>query len=479
MKKFIVFAVVLTLLVPSLALAAAEFSLGGFIKLDSFWDSTQEGKNMNTAISRSSQPTFNHGRTKFTAQGSRFNLTIKGPDLWGAKTTGFLEMDFDAAEVGAATTAGVGIANNASQGYTPRLRHAMFRFNWPETELLFGQYWSMFCEWYPELAEDGPFQGTGAPTARIPQIRFTQQFLGWGTAAILVGEANGASLGQTYSGVDNSGESTAAPQVQAKLQYQQDLWGKAAYYGTPTPFTAKLTAGWQRTTSAQNSALAVETFGPGTFSNPFNISVGHSTLDPWLAMFSMFVPVIPTHSANLAGTASILTQWWIGAGVDVFGISGGGNYFRFNNNRRNILSYDYTLQERFGGEVQAQYYFTNQWFLTVAYGLSKSIGLSQSDTSKFASRGTAGALLNQPGYTTAFTGDTLKTWQQAEAILWYRPIQAIKFGLEYAYGYTAWFQSTGSLGAGATSPFTTVAAPINAANVGNAHRVEFVGFFYF
>ena len=36
---------ILALLAPSIALAATEFSLGGFIKLDTFWDSTQEGKN--------------------------------------------------------------------------------------------------------------------------------------------------------------------------------------------------------------------------------------------------------------------------------------------------------------------------------------------------------------------------------------------------------------------------------------------------
>ncbi len=40
MKKFIVFAVVLALLVPAMAMVAAtEFSLGGFIKMDAMWDS--------------------------------------------------------------------------------------------------------------------------------------------------------------------------------------------------------------------------------------------------------------------------------------------------------------------------------------------------------------------------------------------------------------------------------------------------------
>ena len=186
---------------------------------------------------------------KFTAQGSRFNFTIKGPKLWGATTTGYLEMDFDVSEQGA-TAAGVpALANTASSSnnYMPRLRHAMFRFNWPETELLFGQYWSMFCEFYPELVEDGPMQGTGMPTARLPQIRLTQKFLGWGEAALLVGSANNTANGQVYSTSDTSGQSAETPQVQAKLQYQQDLWGKAAYYGKPMPFTARLIGGWQRT----------------------------------------------------------------------------------------------------------------------------------------------------------------------------------------------------------------------------------------
>ena len=71
----------------------------------------------------------------------------------------------------------------------------MFRFNWPTSELLFGQYWSMFCEYYSEMAEDGPLQMTGTPTARLAQIRFTQKFLGDWTVAGLIGDPNQATLG--------------------------------------------------------------------------------------------------------------------------------------------------------------------------------------------------------------------------------------------------------------------------------------------
>jgi hypothetical protein len=132
------------------------------------------------------------------------------------------------------------------------------------------------------------------------------------------------------------------------------------------------------------------------------------------------------------------------------------------------------LQTRFGGQVQGQYYFTNQWFLTAAYGLSKNVGLDAGDRNL-----SAVSAANPNGYTTAFTAAAPKTWQQAELCLWYRPIQAIKFGLEYAYGYTSWFQNTTATATGTSAPTAFTASPFNAGNVGNAHRVEFVGFFYF
>ncbi|MCX5893059.1 MAG: hypothetical protein NTW80_08840 [Deltaproteobacteria bacterium] len=96
MKKTILVLVVLALLVPASAFAATEFSLlGGFIKLDSFWDSTQNNKNSLFVIQRNNDSLNHHGRFFMTAQGSRFNFTIKGPKLWGATTTGFIEMDWD------------------------------------------------------------------------------------------------------------------------------------------------------------------------------------------------------------------------------------------------------------------------------------------------------------------------------------------------------------------------------------------------
>jgi len=472
MKKILVFAVLLALLLPTMALAAAEFTLGGFVKLDAFWDSTQESKNMLTPILRNNDPTFHHGRMKFTAQGSRFNLTIKGPNLWGAKTSGFIEMDFDSEqELGG----GSANADSASQNYKPRLRHAMFRFNWPTTELLFGQYWSFFSEFYSENVQDGPMMGHGMPTARLPQIRVTQTFLDGFTIAGLVGQANNiaGALGPGYTAPSNSGEDGEMPQVQAKLMYQKDLWGKAAYYGAPMPFTARVVAGWQRnslrnsTNAFAQQAFATNTFGQNNFGVANGFLANHQYLNPWMILANTFLPIIPTHSANLAGTASLSAQAYIGQGLGAFGEGMGNDVCAIFKNQvlvgpgNQSLFYDQELYRKFGGYVQGQYYFTNHWFANVTAGFSRIYGVDRGINIAAISAG------NPTGYVWA-GGDQPSSWTEVDFTLWYRPIQAFKFGLQYAWQRTSWLQvtSTGAVGA-------------NTSNVGNASRVEFVGFFYF
>ena len=153
--------------------------------------------------------------------------------------------------------------------------------------------------------------------------------------------------GATYNDANNchynNGQYAETPQVQAKVTYAHDFWGKAAYYGKPIPFTAQIVAGWQRNVQ-RGSTFAVSALnGPnntGFFSGingaafgTGNVNVQNQYVNPWLLMGSLFIPVIPTNSANLAGTASILTQWWVGQGVEAFGFTGtGGNMFKLNNN---------------------------------------------------------------------------------------------------------------------------------------------------
>ena len=84
------------------------------------------------------------------------------------------------------------------------------------------------------------------------------------------------------------------------------------------------------------------------------------------------------------------------------------------------------MLQKFGGFVEGQYYFTNQWFVNALYAFSKAFNVSRSQAN-------FGLPLLGSARSSAFTGDNATTIQQMEATLWYRPIQAIKFGLQYSY----------------------------------------------
>ncbi len=444
MKKFIVLAVALALLAPASVFAATEFSLGGFIKLNTFWDSTQNNSNLVSPVNRDNDPNFHHGRFNMKAQETRFSFTIKGPKVFGAVFTGFLEMDFDGTTDSAAVT--------SSGTWNTRLRHAMFRLTWPETELMMGQYHSIFATWSVDAAESSALQMTGTVTARLPQIRLTQKFAGDWSVAGLVGLANSANLTSSapYSTNANNGSAAETPQIEGMVKYEHDWWGKAPYFGTPTPFTAQVTAGWQRAVNRSLAAGAgtMRAFGQDDYVAGAAGTVNQQYVNPWMVQGTLFIPVISTHSANLAGTASILTQWFIGRGVEAFGVAGNSsNLFTLQANG----TYDVSLLNRFGGFVQGEYYFTNQWYLNAAYGISRCYGVNRDSDFLFNA--------------TANTADQFRTMQQVDATLWYRPIQALKFGVQYAFARTDWFQKT------------TTGTQIS--DVGNEHRVQCVGFFFF
>jgi hypothetical protein len=522
-KTILVLAIVALVGLPMAAMGAVssptspgaiEFTLGGYVKMETDWDSTQNNLNCVAPIARSNDPSGQHGRLKFSANNSRFNFTVKGPKVFGATLTGFLEFDCGANS---------GNYNQTDTTSVFRMRHAMFRLNWPETELMLGQYWGFFSEFGTEVAQDGGLQNIGWFNQRMPQVRVTQKFLGAYTVSAMIAaptnmydSANQAAF-QTWNaqvanaatgGVTNlPGETSETPQVQLKAAYEADLWGKAAYLGVPKGFTAQVNAGWQRTRyrSALMTAGTYYTFGqdqfqllgqPNNFRDPYIRNTQY--LDPWVVQANLFIPVLATTTANLAGTASILASWYIGAGVDAFG--GGnpsnGSYLVFD--KQGMITaaapmvaagplgrgdaanlYKRRLKESFGGYVQAQYYFTNQWYLNFVYGMNRAFNVT---------RGMNAACVtptNPQGYTIAMPADLYNLWQQYNLTLWYRPIQALKFGVEYAYTRTHWFQRTtaGQIWNGnpANPAFANPAVPGGSeiSSMGESHRVMFAGFFYF
>lgn len=144
----------------------------GFVKNDFFFDthenvSIREGHFLlyptNTLKDAKGSIINNELNFNFLSIQTRLTGKITGPDAFGAKTSGLIEADFFGNE-----------NTNFSDLNGFRLRHAVVKLNWKNTELLTGQYWHpLFVpECFPAVISfntGAPFQ----PFSRNPQIRIS------------------------------------------------------------------------------------------------------------------------------------------------------------------------------------------------------------------------------------------------------------------------------------------------------------------
>lgn len=188
--------------------------LSGYVKNDIMYDSRQTvapreghfllypeapkfdrfGKDANAS------PNFN-----MLAIQSRLHGDITGPDAFGAKTSGMMEAEF------------FGHKDADINGF--RLRHAIIKLNWSNTELLFGQTWHpLFVQsCFPSTVSfntGAPFQ----PFSRNPQLRLTHKMGDFKFLVAAIAQRDFASPGGS-SLLRNS----ALPNFNAQVHYEKDF----------------------------------------------------------------------------------------------------------------------------------------------------------------------------------------------------------------------------------------------------------------
>jgi len=145
-------------------------SFSGFVKTDLMFDSRQtinsrEGHFLlfpaNQSLDKNGADINAKSSFNSLALQSRLIGKIKGPDAFGANTSGMIEGEF------------FGTSDGDANGF--RLRHAYVSLKWKSTTLLIGQTWHpMFVvEAFPQTVSfntGAPFQ----PFSRNPQVRLTQ-----------------------------------------------------------------------------------------------------------------------------------------------------------------------------------------------------------------------------------------------------------------------------------------------------------------
>jgi hypothetical protein len=147
----------------------------GFVQAHFIHDSTQSFAEVagNSIIARGEEYAGRHGRTMFSARGSRVGLALAAPELSGIRTSAVLEADFFGSQPATAPEA---------QLFTSpvlRLRHAMMKIQSAYVDVLAGQYWHLFGwqgAFHPSTVE---IQGLpGQVFGRAPQLRVSRTFKG-------------------------------------------------------------------------------------------------------------------------------------------------------------------------------------------------------------------------------------------------------------------------------------------------------------
>jgi hypothetical protein len=454
MKRIFLIALAAAVLLsmPLTAQAKVEFELGGYIRMDAYWYS-QNGfsTTMSGFSARDNVAGANHGKFFMNANASRFNFTMKGPEIWGGgKVTGFIEVDFDGSDTIVAGTTGTSTNDSSFSQAKLRLRHAMFKINWPDREVMFGQYWSINSEMTPETTDSGAYCLYGATQLRIPQVRYTQKFTDEFNASLAIEDPINGRWGLNVNSANPiEAETSEVPMVEAKIRYEQDLYGKAAWYGKPRGFYVGVGAGYLRTRSQAGNpyttwnALGNNAYYAFTAAQNLLPLTNNNYADHWLFLIENFTPIIPTTGKDLSGTMSLAHQWWIGQGVSAWRLDLPANdrYFTFGGVNGANLNYTLQFIKRYGGWAQLQYYWTNEIFTNLNFGFEKAFGFSGMNRDNWLRLfGLPGSL----GYTYANgTGiDPVDSSWRAGITQWYQPVKAVKFGLQYNYFRTNYFQNT-------------------------------------
>ncbi len=460
MKKtwLLVLAVAVLVCLPLTAQAKTEFELGGYIRLDAMWNS-QQGINYalsNYSVRNNAANGGNHGKFMMNANATRFNFTVKGPELWGGKVTGFIEVDFDGGDtvnigraIGGRQNSWVAV-NDSSFGQAKlRLRHAMFKMAWSDREIIFGQFWSINSEMIPDTADSGAYCLYGSTQLRIPQVRYTQKFGNGFDASLAIEAPQNGRWGLNVDATNQiEGEVSETPMVEAKVRFEQDLYGKAAWMGKPRGFYVGVGAGYLRTRSAPVNFAAGDwqTWGQINFQAPgVAMNVNQSQYqNHWLVLIENFTPIIPTTTKSLAGTLGLGHQWWIGQGVSAWRLDlpGSDRFYTFRGFEAVPGNFNYNLNfvKRYGGHAQLQYYWTEEIYTNINFGFQKAWGINQQRDAFLAA-----AMAGNPAgfvYANPLGYDTIVSAWRAGVTQWYRPIPAVKFGLQYTYMRTNYFQNT-------------------------------------
>ncbi len=415
MKRLFLFMLAICLTLPALANGGTvesryDVTFGGFVKYDLGWNSQNYHADPVVAARSSTDAKSvladDYSNTFQSGAETRLNFLVKGPELWGAKTSAFVEGDFRGVTTG-----------NAYGGFM--LRHAFMTLKWDSAELMIGQNWQQWGMPYY-----GAWIGTSNYTQflrgiRTPQIAFRYFFNKEFNAMIGITSAAEWSGTGTFPYVQQYNDDYARsnwPGFMGEIAFWSDRCGKigannlkfglGAYYGKQKKIYDTVTG---------TGAATLVTSTAGTYKD--------DTINAWIAAFRYSVPIIPEKQGNKATALLLNGNFFIGQNVQENGWMGltnnvsQGSFWGPNN--------EASAPTMFGLFSQLSFWFTDKLSINGLYGYLK---YNYSSWGRGAAAD-AGAQARR---------DLPNMIQQYGATLLWDATQAIRFGLEWTNIFTSY-----------------------------------------
>jgi hypothetical protein len=311
MKKLVIVAIAVLLALPVMSFAGSatstwDLTINGYVGVFAQWadqETAMWGPATNAVRRTGSQENRTDEFGTFSMQiDPRITFAIKGPDMFGAKSSAMIQWDFSG--MGAATNVG---ADNGEA----KIRYAMMRFDWANDTILFGNWvWN-----YRDGAGGQPPPGVGTLVAlpgqfggpRETQLKWIHNFgKNFSTRFALVYPTLEGWKLNGFNGTDNVTNNSATdytrsnmPFVSGMVRYNSDACGKIGNFN--------LVAGMS---GVYGQKSVMRDAGAGA-----RYRYSQKRVDGWLGEAFFMIPIIPERQNNKAGALLFYSNAMAGQGL--------------------------------------------------------------------------------------------------------------------------------------------------------------------
>ncbi len=213
-----------------------DVSLYGFVRTDYIWDTRKSLQvreyNLNLypldeSLDANGKDINDAGASNFLSVVSRLGVKAKGPNVWGAKTSGTLEGDF--------------FGNTEGSIGQLRLRHAFVSLEWSKTTVTMGQTW--YPTFIPEVFPGVANFSTGImfnPFGWASQVRVKHNLSNSISFALTAYKEREFTTATATGGTQNSASfNSSLPTFHGQFQFKNKSWiaGLGAEFKSLQPLT--------------------------------------------------------------------------------------------------------------------------------------------------------------------------------------------------------------------------------------------------